>query len=178
MDNDPIYLQNNETLQLLYIECIDISLTRIERCSNERSGVGVSVDKEIECVCTSLSLIDPAPEMTRVVKNVDRVLSKLLQFRNPLASGGVVSFSPETIYSCIIGRSSPLLVQRFQDIEEFYQASQNEGVELSVMEASEDYWKNEFYQSMKHKQHFLERVMVGIYRQSCVHRLIYLFVVI
>lgn len=157
---DPNYLHNNETLQMLYIECIDISLNRIEVSVSSASRD--AIDQHVEQVRGFLSLIDPIPDMTRVIKAIDRVFLKLIQFKHPSVEGGWELFTPETIYSCIIGRSSPILVRRLQDIEEFRRSSDdNEGVESTVSyNDSNQYWKKEFYLSMKEKQHFLERTMV------------------
>lgn len=177
VSEDPNYLHNNETLQMIYIECIDISLGKLEGrvSSNIRLSEGDhSIDKHVEQICNFLSLIDPAPDMTRVIKGVDRVLLKLIQFKHPAGEGGVALFTAEMIYSCIIGRGSPILIRRFQDIEEFHRSSDNnnEGAEPMTSENSKKYWKNEFYLSMKEKQHFLERTMV---RQKSLS-ICYLFV--
>ena len=168
LDN-PNYMSNNETIQLLYIECIDISLGKIDGRIHDdtiQSTEGVSTKNEVECICNWLSLIDPTPEMTRVVKSIDKIFSKLMQLKS-CDDDTVNIFNSELIYSCIIGRSSLLLVQRFQDIEQFLQSNlNNEGAELDVIKNSDKYWKNEFYLSLKQKQHFLERVMVSISHKS------------
>lgn len=162
--DNPNYLHNNETVQLLYAECIDASLGRIEGCGSDtslQSKGGVSIEKEVEYICTCLSLIDPAPEMTKVVKSVDRILLKLVRMKDPTNSeGGERMFPSEVIYGCIIGRGSSLLVQRFQDIEEFLWVNKGEGKPPSSDECGYQYWKNEFYLSVNQKQHFLERVVV------------------
>ncbi len=174
--DSPNYIQNNETLQLLYIECIDISLGKIDGRIHDdtvQSDKGVATNNEVECICNWLSLIDPTPEMTRVVKSIDRIFSKLMQLKS-CDDDSVNLFNSELIYSCIIGRSSFLLVQRFQDIEQFLRSNQNnEGVELNVIEDSDEYWKKEFYLSLKQKQHFLERVMVSLLYCNFTHNYIY-----
>ena len=163
----------------MYIDCIDTSLSKIETEGEEvESHVGVVEDlnDKVEHIYNMLSLMDPWPEMTRMIKNVDRVLLKLLQ--SGLSRGGEnevagVVFKPEIIYSCLIGRSSPILIQRYQDIEEFlgvdlvqdtsvYQEVESERHVLN----SNDYWKTEFYRALKEKQHFLERIIVRIVHLS------------
>ena len=161
ISGSPHYLSNNETLQLLYIECIDISLGKIEGIIDEEADP--SVDKEVNCICDYLSLLDPTPEMTKVVKNVDRIFLKLMELKRPFNNVGLDHpFKPKLIYSCLVGRSSPLLVQRFQDIEEFLRVSQ-ESDEVDVMESLESgkYWKSKFYRATKQKQHFLETALVS-----------------
>lgn len=161
-DSPTHYLPNNEALQLLYIECIDISLGKIEGLVDE-GAESVSIDEEVNHICNFLSLLDPTPEMTKVVKSVDRILLKFVELKQPLDDVGMVClFKPELIYSCLIGRSSPLLVQRFQDIEEFLRINQEKdgGDEMEVLESGE-YWKDKFYLALKQKHHFLETVMVS-----------------
>ena len=167
--NRPHYLTNNELLQLLYIDCIDVYFGRLEKlCRRASSTEDPNLHKEISELSSKihsiLSLVDPLPDMTRFFKRLDSTLVKLIQldFKNP-AKEGLFTFS--SVYSCFLGRSSPMLIQRLQDIEEFLKGHSGGQAEEEVAKeysSNEERWEAELYKTLRSNHHFLERIMVGI----------------
>lgn len=148
-------------LQLLYLDCIDILWDKLEKLKDDRQQ---DMENTADDIHIMLSLIDPQPDMGEIFKRFDKLLVKLIE--SQFFVNNKLLFSFESIYSCLIGRSSPILVQRFQDIEEYMKGSSNIGggegeddVERGVV-TSEQQWRDEFYKALRGRQHFLERVMV------------------
>lgn len=161
VQDNPHYLANNQLLQLLYLDCVDVLWDKLEKLKDDRQQDMENIADDIHVL---LSLVDPQPDMGEVFKRFDKLLVKLIE--SQFIVDDKLLFSFESIYSCLIGRSSPILVQRFQDIEEYMKGSGNIGggegeddVERGVV-TSEQQWQDEFYKALRERQHFLERVMV------------------
>lgn len=183
--DNPTYLVNNETIQLIYIDCIDIHLKKIldsietttettpTTTETTPSTGGETVvsekDAKIHDVLEVLSLVDPSPEMSRIMKQLDKIFVVMLQ----IMAGGKYLFSVESIYGVLIGRESQILVKRFQDVEEYLRKSVTTVSQLSPSEGGrgqdgrgqevdhQQVWRERFYVSLREKQHFLERSLVS-----------------
>ena len=151
------YLHNNEILQTLYIECIDVYWSKLEKLYSVENNE--EKDNLIDKIHLMLSLIDPQPEMSRLLTRLDNLLVKLLQ--STIKNDGSLVFTFESIYSCFIGRALPTLIQRLQDIEYHICSRVDKSEGVAVIER----WKDEFYKCVKERQHFLERTMVSFARK-------------
>jgi zinc finger FYVE domain-containing protein 26 len=158
--DDPHYLPNNESLQLLYISCIDIYWSEIESCDDD-----VKKKELIDKINLMLSLVDPQGDMSKLLKKLDNLLVRLIQSQVKIEDN--LAFTFESIYGCFIGRSSPILIQRFQDIEEFMKGYIGKGpatiVSRDEEDNNDDRWKVEFYKCLRKNRHFLEKTLdVGL----------------
>ena len=174
------YVSNNESLQLLYLDCIENSLRELnlpsraagsrgddsqyESDTHQHSKPGdLEEDDEkmrlVERVYTMLSFLDPTPNLSKVMIRLAKILEVLLQ-ASP-ADGGTL-FTREEIYSCFLGRSSPLLIRRLQEMEGFQRNAGDSAIEDEDREGEAALkWKKVFFDALQKNQHFLENVMVS-----------------
>ena len=135
------YLANNESLQMIYVECINETLDALaqtkvsEVADNDSSydsqyesdhpssethkGVFKECEKKVAYVYTLLSLIDPSNEMTRITNRLDRLFHTLLKTTFKIGPGVSLRFDTGKVYACLLGRSSPLLINRLHEVEEY-----------------------------------------------------------
>lgn len=162
----PHYTSNNELLQCLYIDCVDHYWGKLEKASrkvdtNYNSKIVDLADK----IHGMLSLIDPQPDMSRFLKRLDNVLIKLLQSDSQSCEGKLL-FTFHSLYSCFLGRSNTILIQRFESIEEIMKDVSDD---INSPSTGEDYWRQELFRALKNKQHFLERIMVSDMGCNYIH---------
>lgn len=170
------YASNNESLQLLYLECIEDSLRRLNLPSR---GGGKGEDSQYESdahqhsqpkeendekmrlaerVYTMLSFLDPTANLSKVMIRLEKILEILLQASS--TDGDITTlFTREEIYSCFLGRSSPLLIRRLQDMEGF---QRNAGDSMDDEREAGLKWKKVFFDALQKDQHFLANVMVSL----------------
>lgn len=134
------YLANNESLQMVYVECINETLESLAQAkvsetaddssydsqyesdhpsSETHKGVFKECEKKVAFVYTLLSLIDPSNEMTRITNRLDRIFHTLLKTTFKIGSGISLRFETGKVYACLLGRSSPLLINRLHEVEEY-----------------------------------------------------------
>ena len=188
------HLVNNEVLQLLYMEAIQESLEAmlqlklpeaIETDSDSqyesdhtwttmnqgRQSVTKECQRLTNLVYDLLSLVDPQPDMSRV--SIDKLLVYLLELNHELGPDKLIRFEAGSIYSCLLGRSSPYLIKRLHNAEEYVRlkGTKSNGAggkssEWSLKLVSETssplYWRGLFYHAYHDHKHFLECVMVRI----------------
>ena len=185
-------LVNNEALQLLYLDIASECVKRIRkahaRAESNKGEVG-TYDSQGECsqlsateampltqdkaeklrelVYQMLSLVNPNPEMTRVMKKIVRLFEHLLL---PFNTGAEPDFSLEAIYCCLIARPSCLLARKLQEVEKMLKASGATIGTLQEMDIVEaDRWKPVFYALYHKHEHFLESIMVSSVLQTFSH---------
>ncbi len=139
------YLNNNENLQFVYLDCIDECLDALkdlegamgkppgndsdsqyesDQATSPHSGaektrlMSTQHEKAMLMVYTLLSMIDGGPEMMRLTKKVDTLFHTLLQTSYNMA-GSEVKFDVGRIYGCLLGRQNTFLLSRLQEVEEF-----------------------------------------------------------
>ena len=190
----PFHLQqfqvNNESLQLLYLECIEDCLKQLQvsRGGGELSDSQYDSDatqqlcttegyreeeedkrrRLVDMIYTMLSFLDPTPNLSKVMARLEKILGLLLQ---PGSNGEGCGITREGIYSCFIGRSSPLLIRRLQDLEAFQRGGESGGDGRSTVTAGSGEereeavkWTDVFFGALLDRPHFLEVVMVSIAR--------------
>ena len=200
------YLANNEALQVIYIECINETLeglaqTKVSEIvdhdssydsqyesdhpsSETHKGVFKECEKKVAFVYTLLSLIDPSNEMTRITNRLDRIFHTLLKTTFKVGPGVSLRFEIGKVYACLLGRSSPLLINRLHEVEEYlrmnrsFDQREEEGGTPSPTTApgvhdshphhprhkeapslQEMEWKERFYQALYDHKHLLEGVI-------------------
>ena len=174
-------------MQLLYLECIEDCLKQLhvlgEGGGGGRGGglsdsqyesdaaqqlyrvEGYSDEEEeeerrrlVDLIYTMLSFLDPTPNLSKVMARLEKILGLLLQL------GGAIT--REGIYSCFVGRSSPLLIRRLQDLEAFRRGGENGGDSWDTVTAGSEEereaarWRDVFFGALQDRPHFLEAVMV------------------
>lgn len=152
-------------MQSLYIDCVDHYWGKIEKLSRkgDTSERVTKMTKLSEKIHIMLSLIDPQPEMTRLLKRLDNIIVKLITMRTEENT----LFSFYSLYSCFLGRSNPILIQHFQEIEGYMKGSCINDKEFNRdgnmdVHSSEENWRLELYKALRERQHFLERAMVSV----------------
>ena len=195
----PAYLANNEALQLLYVKAIHESLEAIlqlklpsevletdsdSQYESDHTLTAInqgrrSVTKECQRLTTLvydlLSLMDPRPEMARVM--VDKLFVYLLKMNHQLGPDKFIRFDVSKIYSCLVGRSTPYLVRRLHEVEEYVRVKASGGGGGGGGGASEKSsawslkllgqtdgagdWRALFFHVYHDHKHFLECVLVG-----------------
>ena len=174
------YVANNESLQLLYLDCIEDSLKQLpvhsgggkeedsqyESDAYQHSQPKEEDDKEmrlVERVYTMLSFLDPTANLSKVMIRLEKILEVLLQ-ASPTDGDTTTLFTREEIYSCFLGRSSPLLIRRLQDMEGF---QRNAGDSMDDEREAGLKWKKVFFDALQKDQHFLANVMVSLCMLLC-----------
>jgi hypothetical protein len=192
----PAYLVNNEALQLLYVKAIHESLEAMlqlklpselpetdsdSQYESDHTLTAViqgrqSVTKECQRLTTLiyhlLSLMDPRPEMSHVL--VDKLFVFLLKMNHQLGPDKFIRFDVSKIYSCLVGRATPHLVQRLHEVEEYVRvkassvgggaADKSGAWSLKLLrqtEGAQD-WRALFFHVYHDHKHFLECVLVGL----------------
>ena len=192
----PAYLSNNEALQLLYVDAIHETLEAIltlklpsevpetdsdSQYESDHTLTSVnqgrkSVTKECQRLMTLvydlLSLMDPRADMGRVL--VDKLFVFLLKMNHQLGPDKFIRFDVSKIYSCLVGRSTPYLVRRLHEVEEYVRvkassvgggAAEKSGAWslklLGQTEGPQD-WRALFFHVYHDHKHFLECVLVGL----------------
>ena len=189
------YLANNEALQMIYIDCINETLDCLsqakgaETTENDSSydsqydsdhssnktkhGLFKECEKKVSFVYTILSLVDPANEMSRVNNRLDRIFHTLLRTTFKIGADLSVRFDSGRVYACLLGRSSPLLINRFHEVEEYLRMNRRLEHEEDSSTSLEDTplhkerepsllefeWKERFYQALYDHKHLLENVI-------------------
>ena len=192
---DPAYLHNNEALQLLYINAVNECLEGLGQLHlldegetdsdsqyesdqtltthvHRRQSVTKESQKLTNLVYNLLSLMDPSPDMAHVT--VDKLFVSLLQARYQLGPGKLLSFDAKQLYACLLGRSSPFLLKRLHNAEEYIR--KKEAMLSGGKEAVSSRWSLEvlegigtlqgfrelFYYAHHDQRHFLECVLVSL----------------
>ena len=198
------YLANNEALQMIFVECINEALEGLSQAkvskiadndssydsqyesdhpsSETHKGVFKECEKKVAFVYTLLSLIDPSNEMTRITNRLDRIFHTLLKTTFKIGPGISLRFETGKVYACLLGRSSPLLINRLHEVEEYlrmnrgFDQHEEEGdtspTTISVCDGhphhprhkeapslQEIEWKERFYQALYDHKHLLESVI-------------------
>ena len=198
------YLANNEALQMIYIECINETLEGLSQAkvseiadndssydsqyesdhpsSETHKGLFKECEKKVAFVYTLLSLIDPSNEMTRITNRLDRIFHTLLKTTFKIGPGTSLRFKTGKVYACLLGRSSPLLINRLHEVEEYLRMNrgfdhhEEEGdtspTAMSVHDGHPQHprhkeapslqeieWKERFYQALYDHKHLLESVI-------------------
>ena len=198
------YLINNESLQLLYVEAINETLEAILQLklpegmetdsdsqyesdhtlttmNRGRQSVTKECHRLTNLVYDLLSLMNPKPNMSRV--SVDKLFVYLLELRHELGPEKPIQFHPSKIYSCLLGRSSPYLLKRLHDVEEYVRRKETNGANgadekhagssswslrlLKKTSTTQD-WRGLFYHTHHDHKHFLECVLVRVCVCGCV----------
>ena len=194
------YLPNNEALQMVYIECINECLETLEQTkipedvetdssydsqyesdhpTSGARGVYKACERILSSVYTLLSMMDPTQEMVRVTKKIDRIFHTLLKATFNISADWRMSFNAGRIYSCLLGRSTPFLINRLHEVEEYLRMNKTteESVTVSTSsstalevpspakqrssytEISRAEWRDRFYQALYDHKHLLENVL-------------------
>lgn len=188
-----IHLFNNEALQLLYVEAINETLEAIlqlklpeavetdsdSQYESDHTWTTVnqgrqSVTKECRrltnLVYDLLSFMDPQPDMSRV--SVDKLFVFILELCHQLGPERPIRFDTSRIYSCLLGRSSPYLLKRLHDAEEYIRIKGSRTTDkkntvtnawsLRVLQyaSTTGDWRGMFYHTHHDHKHFLECVLV------------------
>ena len=191
VENDTSYLSNNEALQSIYVngimECLDMlkqmkapenletdsSYDSQYESDHATSGVRNTYkqcEKLVNKVYDLLALVDPSPLMSRLEKKIDRVFLDLLQSKYDISPECTVVFEIGRIYSCLVGRPTPFLINRLHEVEEYVRTNQateegvaSKGLKRKVSEKSDsEEWRELFYEALYDKKHPLESVVVRV----------------
>ena len=181
-NNSNEFLANNQTLQGLFLKCIERSLNSLVASSD-----GVQADffesedqakfqQNQDLIYDLLSLMDPTPEMTEL--KLDGVFLRLLELTVDAGLNQPISlFDSKKIYSCFLGRKMNYLIVEFQRVEEYVRKNQTKQLQLkSSSNSEEDHigasfrrvpdrekWRFLFFETLYSNQHMLERVLVSTY---------------
>ena len=190
------YLANNESLQMVYIDCINEALDSLSQAkvaettendssydsqyesdhpsSRTKGGLFKECEKKVSFVYTILSLIDPSNEMSRVTNRLDRIFHTLLKTTFKVGADLTVRFDSGRVYACLLGRSSPLLINRFHEVEEYLRMNRgfdhDDDSTTAVLEGTPRHkerdpssmeleWKERFYQALYDHKHLLENII-------------------
>ena len=205
-------MSNNESLQFVYLDCLVECLDALDslKCVTEKpgndsdsqyesdhasSGGGVrqnaeACERAMGMVYTLLSMVDGSVEMMRLTKRVETIFHTLLKAEYNIGSGGPpVKFDVGRVYGCLLGRPTPFLISRLQEVEEYLRL--NAVCESSVVaspgarhthtrlldvnkevgaavggrspsplgEVLREEWRNRFYSALFDHKHLLEMVL-------------------
>lgn len=191
--DSPTHHVNNEALQLLYVEAINESLEAILQlklpeaaetdsdsqyesdhmwttASQGRQSVTKECRRLTNLVYDLLSFMDPQPDMSRV--SVDKLFVFLLELCHQLGPERPIRFDSSQIHSCLLGRSSPYLLKRLHEAEEYIRNKQANGssptnkkssvnsLQLLRQTGTTGDWRGVFYHAYHDRKHFLECVLV------------------
>ena len=191
VENDTNYLSNNEALQSTYVngimDCLDMlkqmkapenletdsSYDSQYESDHATSGVRNTYkqcENLIAKVYDLLALVDPSPQMSRLEKKIDRVFLDLLRSTYVISPECTVAFEIGRIYSCLLGRPTPFLINRLHEVEEYLRINQateegvaSGGLKMRVSERSDsEEWRELFYEALYDKKHPLESVVVRV----------------
>lgn len=184
--NHQLISTNNETVQLLYVECIEDSIKQLHTMlgkGDEHSDSQYESDvapqggtprvgdfeerrqELVESIYSMLSLLDPTPNMSQVMRRLQEILGHLLKFDGKDSTKDRLCFTREEIYSCFVGRKSSLLIRRLQELEDFQRtlggASGSDDGRRKEEQDEAQKWSSVFYSAIQDRKHFLESVMVS-----------------
>ena len=110
-----------------------------------------------------LSLMDPKLEMTKLSEKINRLFLTLLKVRYVVTPEYTAAFESSRLYSCLLGRSTPFLINRFHKVEEYIRTNRTtEGGRTTETEGNPlEEWRELFYEALYDNKHWLERVLVG-----------------
>lgn len=200
--DSPAYIANNESLQLIYIECINDCLEMITKLKcvdsldqdssydsqyesdQPTSGQGrtqAESERLTVMIYTLLALMDPTQDMVRLTKKIDGVFHTLLKMTCIISPQVKVQFETGRIYASLIGRSSPFLIKRLHDVEEYLRihpgvddtnipmaTDQSSSKELPLqlnldcgrsLRESKAEWRTRFYEALYDNKHILEAAL-------------------
>jgi len=189
VEDGPDYIANNEALQSVYIDCITGYLEKLSQLkapesletdssydsqyeSDHATGGMQNTYKQCEKIVATiydlLSLVDPSPKMLKLAKKIDKLFLLLLQSKYPIGPECTIVFESGRIYSCLLGRSTPFLINRLHEVEEYLRTNwaTEEGVASMGLEtrgserSDSEEWRGLFYEALYNKRHPLERIMV------------------
>lgn len=125
-----------------------------------------------------LSLLDPTHDMGRLTKKIDTVFHTLLRTTYVISPDVKVRFETGRIYASLLGRSTPFLIKRLHDVEEYLrmhpgtedasvpvQRSEDTPRKLSLQLAVDsrkdlqDQWRGRFYKALYDHKHLLESAL-------------------
>ena len=185
---------------MIYVDCINESLEALSQskvsdtADNDSSydsqyesdhpstethkGIFKECEKKVAFVYTLLSLADPSNEMTRVTNRLDRLFHTLLKTTFKIGPGLSLRFETGRVYACLLGRSSPLLINWLHEVEEYLRMNrgfdhEEEEVAATTTDDStphhhrhketpsiqETEWKERFYQALYDHKHLLESII-------------------
>lgn len=151
------YVHNNETLQFIYLDCINECLEVLDtlhvsdkqgndsdsqyESDHASSGIhltGTECEKAVSMVYLLLSMISGSPEMIRLTKKVDTLFHTLLQasYRVGTPTGEPVRFDVGRMYGCLLGRSNTFLISRLQEVEEFLRLNRSSNESYGLLMSS------------------------------------------
>ena len=110
--------ENDQVLQGIYMQCISERLALLTRLSQEADADDAEIDRVSNSIYGFLSRMDPSPEMISLP--LDALFSDLLLASVPTPD--VISsskhLSRNNLYSCLLGRNEPFLIDRFCKVED------------------------------------------------------------
>ena len=184
--DEPEYLSNNEALQSIYVDCVYECLETLNQLKSAEpfetdssydsqyesdhtptGGVG-SLYREcqrlVATVYSLLSLMDPRPEMTKLSKKIDRVFLTLLKVQYVVTPELTAAFESSRLYSCLLGRSTPFLINRLYGVEEYIRTNKTaEGGGATGKEGNAlEKWRELFYEALYDNKHWLESMLVRL----------------
>ena len=139
--------------------------------SKTKEGLIKECEKKISFVYTLLSLIDPTNEMSRLTNRLDRMFHTLLKSSFKVGEDVAVKFDSSRIYACLLGRSSPFLINRLHDVEEYLRMNKGMDYEEAAIDDGKSHrgekaslsiqqeWNERFYQALYDHRHLLENVI-------------------
>ena len=180
-------LANNQTLQGLFLKCIEGSLnTLVSSIEGVQPDFFESEDQAKfqqyqDLIYDLLSLMDPMPEMTEL--KLDGVFLRLLELTIDTGLNQPISlFDSKKIYSCLLGRKINYLIVEFQRVEEYVRKNQTKQLQLKLLSndeedhsgfafrrvANKEKWRCLFFETLYSNQHMLEHVLVSITWHACM----------
>lgn len=187
------YLAINEALQMIYLDIINETLESLAQArvaetsghdssydsqyesdhpsSKTREGLVKDCEKKVSFVYTLLSLIDPSNEMGRITNRLDRIFHTLLKSSFKIGGCAALKFDSGRIYACLLGRSSPFLINRLHGVEEYLRMNQGSDYNEAAVGDSKSRdgeipprsihheWNERFYQALYDHKHLLESVI-------------------
>ena len=183
--DEPEYQANNEALQSLYVDCVYEYLEALNQLKSADSietdssydsqyesdhtpsggtgGLYRESQRLVSAVYDLLSLMDPKVEMAKLSEKINRLFLTLLKVRYVVTPEHTAAFESSRLYSCLLGRSTPFLINRFHKVEEYIRTNRTtEGSRTAESEGNPpEEWRELFYEALYDNKHWLERVLVG-----------------
>ncbi len=188
--NSSAHMANNESLQLIYIECINDCLELVSKTNSRESslepdydsqyesdhptsGVGKTkkgCEKILSLIYSLLSFLDPTHEMVKLTRKIETIFHTLLRKTYVISEDLKVSFETGQIYACLLGKSTPFLINKLHEVEEYLRMhpETDDASTLSLQEAkkpslttqeSVHEWRQRFYESLYDHRHLLETTL-------------------
>lgn len=194
--NSSAHMANNESLQLIYIECINDCLDLLSKLNSREGSLEPDYDSQYESdqptsgvrgtekgcekilslIYSLLSLLDPSHEMVKLTRKIDTIFHTLLRKTYVISENLKVSFETGQIYACLLGRSTPFLINRLHEVEEYLRmhpetdetSTISTPLKLSLQEAKKSTltakdsvheWRQRFYEALYDHKHLLESTL-------------------